>query len=1119
MMATRLPPTSFPDGRFARGVICYDCRFTPSAWKRGPAFLLKSAGALAADGRPNLSEPMSGLRTLTALSLGLAGAFLPACRERGNSGATVETAGSWRTAEPRLTSGERYVPCWTDADAPDLVPDSVCEAPPRPRQHVVPPVSGGGVRRGGSLLHSQDGQDLDRRARSLERAVTAEANDARAWSDLAATYLLRAERLDEPQDLARALAAADRAVELDPELREARFNQALALERLFLAAEAEQAWQAYGSLDRGTPWAAEARRRASAQARPSAGASWRETQSKLCQAVREGNAGTVRSIVRSHPQATREYTEREALGDWARAMAQGNAAAADRNLAVARAIGQALASLNGEHLIRDAVAVIDQASGSGDRARLRDLVEGHRLYLSGYGLYDQRNPNRAGPVLRSAWASLRRAGSPLAARVSFAIACNDHLLARYPQALARLERLRRDLADGSCPALLGHVLWMEALNHGDTGRMMEAVAVFEKASFWFQRAGERENVAMAEALLAQSLQQLGRNREAWRHVYRALRITPELRDPKLLAFIFRVSADSALGDGATEAALRLQGETLRQAAKSNPPLYAETLLWRALAAAHLGRRPQALADLQEAESAVERIGDLALRHRRQSDLAFARGTVSMDDDPRSAIAHLTEALTAYRRDGNYVYMLRAFLARARAYRLAGDDERAAADLAAGLHAYDRLGENPRQEDLRLSFLETTDRIFDEMIDLQAKRGRTDLVLAYADQARTRVLPGSVSRIFVDAAEKRRLLAAEPQALGLAEIRRRLPEGVTLVQFCVLDDRVLIGLISRRNDPATNLFEPKVPREQLERLVAATRTFQPGGDTDWRAASASLFDILVRPWYGGAGSGQRLVFIPDKVLHSLSFPSLVDRETGRFLLQDHPVAVTPSATLYVNALERERRGAVEGKIPPGLVIGDPAIDHARFPSLSALPASAAEARRIAALYGGKALTGAAATKEIFLARASRAPWIHFAGHSLVDERNTLLSTLLLAPSRDGDPGAVYAREIYSLKLPRARLVVLAACDSGRAYTPGGEGVTSLARAFLAAGAHTVVASLWDVDDRATSRLFYPFHRALLAGLDPADALREAQLDLIAHGDGAERSPETWGAFEVFGASAH
>jgi CHAT domain-containing protein len=98
-------------------------------------------------------------------------------------------------------------------------------------------------------------------------------------------------------------------------------------------------------------------------------------------------------------------------------------------------------------------------------------------------------------------------------------------------------------------------------------------------------------------------------------------------------------------------------------------------------------------------------------------------------------------------------------------------------------------------------------------------------------------------------------------------------------------------------------------------------------------------------------------------------------------------------------------------------------------------------------------------------------------------------------------------------------MLAACETGNEYAAGSEGATSLARAFLAAGVPTVVASLWDVGDHPAARLSDLFHRNLLAGDDAEEALRKAQLAMLHGSDETGRSPAAWGAFEVFGASAH
>jgi CHAT domain-containing protein len=90
----------------------------------------------------------------------------------------------------------------------------------------------------------------------------------------------------------------------------------------------------------------------------------------------------------------------------------------------------------------------------------------------------------------------------------------------------------------------------------------------------------------------------------------------------------------------------------------------------------------------------------------------------------------------------------------------------------------------------------------------------------------------------------------------------------------------------------------------------------------------------------------------------------------------------------------------------------------------------------------------------------------------------------------------------------RLVVLAGCRTAVGRIRRGEGVVSLASGFVAAGVPNVVATLWDLDDEAGRELFTEFHRAIVAGATPTDALRRAQLRLLRAGAGSLASPSAW-----------
>jgi CHAT domain-containing protein len=124
-------------------------------------------------------------------------------------------------------------------------------------------------------------------------------------------------------------------------------------------------------------------------------------------------------------------------------------------------------------------------------------------------------------------------------------------------------------------------------------------------------------------------------------------------------------------------------------------------------------------------------------------------------------------------------------------------------------------------------------------------------------------------------------------------------------------------------------------------------------------------------------------------------------------------------------------------------------------------------------------------------------VHFATHGLLDSAHPELSGLVLSmvdeQGREQN-GFVDLQDIYNLNLP-ADLVVLSACETGLGKDVKGEGLVGLTRGFMYAGATRVVASLWKVDDVATSKLMGKFYEAMLSqGRRPAEALREAQIEM-------------------------
>jgi CHAT domain-containing protein len=196
-----------------------------------------------------------------------------------------------------------------------------------------------------------------------------------------------------------------------------------------------------------------------------------------------------------------------------------------------------------------------------------------------------------------------------------------------------------------------------------------------------------------------------------------------------------------------------------------------------------------------------------------------------------------------------------------------------------------------------------------------------------------------------------------------------------------------------------------------------------------------------------------------------------------------------------------------------LIGNPAVSGAR-----ALPGAEAEVEEAAALYSHRELlVGPTATKERFLERAPAFDVVHFGGHAIANPEYPLLSRLVFADEGEGEQ-SLFAREIARVRFPKTRVVVLAACSTAAGAVSRGEGVVSVARPFLGGGVPLVVASQWDVDDRATEQLTLAFHRELAKSRDPIHALQVAQLALLRSGDALLALPDSWGAFVAIGTAA-
>jgi CHAT domain-containing protein len=200
----------------------------------------------------------------------------------------------------------------------------------------------------------------------------------------------------------------------------------------------------------------------------------------------------------------------------------------------------------------------------------------------------------------------------------------------------------------------------------------------------------------------------------------------------------------------------------------------------------------------------------------------------------------------------------------------------------------------------------------------------------------------------------------------------------------------------------------------------------------------------------------------------------------------------------------------------LLIGD-AIPP-RSGDFPRLPNAAREIAQVGNLFPAESrtvFTGAQATPAVYReAHPEKFALIHFAAHATANREDPLDSAVILSQSQQGF--RLYAREVLKTPLDTG-LVTISACRSAGARSFAGEGLVGLAWAFLSAGAHNVIAGLWNVEDGSTAQMMEQIYREMRAGTAPAIALRSAKLSLL-HSKTAYRKPFYWAPFVLFTRSA-
>jgi CHAT domain-containing protein/Tfp pilus assembly protein PilF len=375
----------------------------------------------------------------------------------------------------------------------------------------------------------------------------------------------------------------------------------------------------------------------------------------------------------------------------------------------------------------------------------------------------------------------------------------------------------------------------------------------------------------------------------------------------------------------------------------------------------------------------------------------------------------------------------------------------------------------------------------------------------------------------------------PEPKKLKDIQGSVIDEVTaLIEYFLGEKHSLAFFITKKDISIHELPSGKKLQERVNDYIKllSTRTKR---EFSAFAAGQKLYQDLMGPFKTRLTSIKKLVIIPDGNLHYLPFETLLPEDSVsnlKFMVENFKISYAPSATSLIHLLDRQKGAKMKKDL---LALADPvytpvkkSLEKLDVDAISRevylddgfiffpLKYSGEEVKKISKYINGK-------FKDIFTKKEAREEIIkessiedykilHFATHGLLDEKVPMRSALVLSLDQDPKEDGFYqVREIYNTKL-NSDLVILSACQTGKGQLEKGEGVSGLSRAFLHAGAQSVLVSLWNINDRATSEFMGYFYKYLYRGESKEKALQLTKLRML---KSKYAHPFFWAPFVLIG----
>ncbi len=369
---------------------------------------------------------------------------------------------------------------------------------------------------------------------------------------------------------------------------------------------------------------------------------------------------------------------------------------------------------------------------------------------------------------------------------------------------------------------------------------------------------------------------------------------------------------------------------------------------------------------------------------------------------------------------------------------------------------------------------------------------------------------------------------------IAALQQNLKQKEAIVEYVLTENKIFSFLITKdfytiNSKSIDNKFYQNI---EIVRNYSSTNTFGNSSLNklnNYTSASYQLYEDLLKP-FENIISWCHLTIIPDKELNLISFETLLNKQTKcsnfnynelPYLIKEHPISYSYSAALLLkkssgNITNDNLKLLAFAPIYKNKSVSDNLLaNNTERNGFSSLPYAKDEIKGISEFFKGQVFTDYNANKKSFIKQLGDNSILHLAMHAEMNNENPMYSKLIFSESSYGsNDGMMMASDIYNMNI-NSRLVVLSACNTGDGKLRNGEGIMSLARAFLYAGCPSVVMTLWSVEDKAGSDLMISFYSYLSKGYSKDKALQLAKIDYIQNSTSSKSHPYFWAAYVPIG----